>query len=161
MLQTGTLPSPKERPEEWSKWAIKTSHGRRGSYGQMPLIESPLEFGMAIMKWWHGIQPMFRQTKNTHPSTIVVPPIETSADVWAPLRKCGPNGLVIILVLLSWWGHTAQQLIGWEDNSKPAWEKTVADVRQVLEAIASRIPPGKRAGDPLLQKRKRQYVLLS
>lgn len=157
-MQTGTLPFPKERPEEWLRWATKTSRGRRGGYEQVPTIDNAMEFGIAVTKWWNKIQPEFRQTTDIHPLITVTPPTPTSGDVWAPLRKCGPNGLSIILVLLSWWGCVAKRQNRWDEDSIPAWESIVADVRRVLDAVAASTASSKRAGGPLSSKRKRQKV---
>ena len=50
----GSLAS-KQRPAEWGKWITKTSKGVQ-PYSSTPVIGDPLEFGIAIVKWWHSIQ---------------------------------------------------------------------------------------------------------
>lgn len=114
------------------------------SYDLTPVIESVKGFGMAIMHWWREIQPAFRQGKGNLPLPIYTTP-DSTADIWAPLRKGGPNGLISLLTLLVWWGQVANLPSRWEVNQQENWDNVVLDVRQVLECILR--AGGKRIGD--------------
>ncbi|KAG6807632.1 hypothetical protein H0H92_006876 [Tricholoma furcatifolium] len=125
----------KSRPEEWQKWASKTSNGSR-IYASTPAINDPLEFGYAVMAWWKSLQPEFRSTSDVLPAPSYDPPAAASpADPWLSLRKGGPNGLVAILILLNWWGLALH-----DENPPDArsfWERTVADVTRCIEKIVA------------------------
>jgi len=97
----GSLPS-KQRPAEWGKWIAKTSKGV-WPYLSTLVIGDPLEFGMAVVKWWHSIQPDFHHGDALSP--IAIYDVHELGDVWAGLQKGGPNGLVSLLTLLVWWGQ--------------------------------------------------------
>jgi hypothetical protein len=124
--------SPKQRPVEWGKWIAKTSKGVR-PYSSTPVIEDPLEFGMAIVKWWHSIQPAFRHGDALSP--IAIYDVDEVGDVWAGLRKGGPNGLVSLLTLLVWWGQRADMHTQWQESSSPLWKSTVLDVTRCMEKM--------------------------
>src|ERR1700679_1587748 len=78
--------SPKQRPAGWGKWIAKGSKGGR-AYSLTPAIEDPLEFGVAIVKWWHAIQPAFRHGNTLSPTAIYDTGDTEIGDVWARLRK--------------------------------------------------------------------------
>jgi hypothetical protein len=124
--------SSKQRPAEWGKWIAKTSKGVR-PYSSTPVIEDPLEFGMAIVKWWHSIQPAFRHGDALSP--IAIYDVDEVGDVWAGLRKGGPNGLVSLLTLLVWWGQRADMHTQWQESSSPLWKSTVLDVTRCMEKM--------------------------
>ncbi|KAM6491380.1 hypothetical protein JOM56_013154, partial [Amanita muscaria] len=98
----GTLPLTKQRPEEWTKWVSKARHGVR-QYQLIPPIKDVELFGITCMKWWHKIQPHFRQNGGELLPLSNVTQTEADDDPWATLRKGGPNGLIVVILLLSWW----------------------------------------------------------
>ncbi|KAG6835530.1 hypothetical protein H0H93_000483 [Arthromyces matolae] len=127
------LPCAKERPSEWSQWVSKSHR----SYRSTPVITDPMEFGLATVSWWKKIQPSVRQASLTE---LPVPIDECQlanevGDVWAPLRKGGPNGMIIMVTLLSWWGQRLQVSTQWQEDSRPLWQGCVDDVRRCLEAL--------------------------
>jgi hypothetical protein len=124
--------SPKQRPAEWGKWIAKSSKGIQ-PYSSMPVIEDPLEFGVAIVKWWHATQPAFHHGDTLLPMAIY--DTEEVGDVWAGLRKGGPNGLISLLTLLVWWGQRADTRSPWQESSLPLWKSTVLDVTRCIEKM--------------------------
>ncbi|KAG6824009.1 hypothetical protein H0H92_008278 [Tricholoma furcatifolium] len=95
-------------------------------YSRTPVISDPMEFGLATVKWWKGIQPKVRQSS---PATLPVPVIHCPAgkeDMWASLRKGGPN---------VWWGQHLRATSQWQDDSSTLWKECVADVQACLEVM--------------------------
>ncbi|KAG6827998.1 hypothetical protein H0H92_009727 [Tricholoma furcatifolium] len=125
------LPGAKDRPEEWTTWVSKSHR----MYSRTPVIAEPMEFGLATAKWWKGIQPKVRQTS---PATLPVPIIHcpaTKEDMWASLRKGGPNGMLIVMTLLVWWGQRLGITSQWQEDSSVLWKECVDDVRACLEVM--------------------------
>ncbi|KAG6827426.1 hypothetical protein H0H92_011848 [Tricholoma furcatifolium] len=126
------LPGAKDRPEEWAAWVTKSHR----MYSRTPVIADPMEFGLATAKWWKGIQPKVRQTS---PATLPVPIIHCPAgkeDIWASLRKGGPNGMLVVMTLLVWWGQRLGTTSQWQEDSSALWKECVDDVRACLEVMA-------------------------
>ncbi|KAG6808077.1 hypothetical protein H0H92_005458, partial [Tricholoma furcatifolium] len=132
----------KERPEEWAKWT-KTHR----SYGNTPLIHDPMEFGLAVVKWWRSMQPEVRQSSTAlMPLPLADLPASRIDDhAWAPLRKSGPNGMLSVMTLLAWWGQRATGIDHYHEDSRPLWVECVQDVRACLDHL-SIIPNRKRVG---------------
>lgn len=84
------------------------------------------EFGDATMKWWRQIQPLWRQGDDKLPLAIYTPPENESWDV---LAQGGPTGLLLLMVVLGWWG------------SKPItpsqeWRDVVSDAKKSFESVS-------------------------
>lgn len=123
------------RPEEWTKWTAKSRNGCR-AYHHTPVIANAVEFGTAVSRWWHELQPAFRKTNGVRPADTFTPSDKCStSDVWAPLRKGGPNGLVSLMTMLVWWGQAALKPDRWDGDSREDWKATVVDVRRALERM--------------------------
>ena len=152
----GTLPTG-DRPQEWKAW---TSKGRNGSrpYNLMPFIKDPEEFGLACINWWNKIQPSFRYNEQgSMPISNFIPPdAEALEDVWEPLRKGGPNGLVIVLLLFSWWGLKLQQTIGYNMEITAQWRTAITDLRHTLEAMGATAQKRASPTDAVLQTRNKR-----
>ncbi|KAF8871976.1 hypothetical protein BD779DRAFT_1453349 [Infundibulicybe gibba] len=135
----GVLSEAKTRPEEWSRW---TSKGRGGVrlYNLSPELVRPLDvddFGAAFVKWWHRMQPPFRQGDGLLPVATYLPTENSAGDVWERLRKGGPNGLVAVVTMLGWWGR--------KGSLDPGWIAATTDIRRTLEEM---MPVGaKRKGE--------------
>jgi hypothetical protein len=118
------------------KWTAKARHGQP-CYLSLPTISEPAEFGHTVLVWWCDIQPVFCKGDGVLPN-------ETyndgggSGDVWAPLRKGGPNGFLSMLTLLAWWGQCCAAQSRWEESTESLWNATVLDVSKTLEMIASK-----------------------
>ncbi|KAF8170965.1 hypothetical protein BJ912DRAFT_816418, partial [Pholiota molesta] len=87
------------RPDEWTKWVAKSRSGNR-RYDAIPLIADSAEFGVAVVKWWHAMQPEFRQSADDMPSPSYV---ASNDSLWDALKRSGPNGLVSVMTLVVWW----------------------------------------------------------
>ena len=151
MLQ-GSFPTA-NRPHEWKDWTAK---GRKGArpYHLTPTIRDTEEFGLTWINWWHKLQPSFRHNE-THcmPLPLFAHPHSELMDVWESLRKGGPNGLVAVLLLLSWWGQKASA--GTETAKQ--WHDACIDLRRTLEVMQTTAQ--KRAScssDTLQSSNKRQ-----
>ncbi|KAF8875709.1 hypothetical protein BD779DRAFT_1678122 [Infundibulicybe gibba] len=93
-----------------------------------PHLTQPLDiedFGIAFVKWWHRMQPSFRHSDDLLPAEVYTPADGNNDDVWARLRKGGPNGLVCILTMLGWWGRGG--------SADPNWKAAAIDIRRTLE----------------------------
>jgi hypothetical protein len=65
---------------------------------------------------------------------FVQPDLETLNDMWEPLRKGGQNGLVVVLLLFSWWGQQANKVT--EALVHPSqWHGAITDLRRTLEVM--------------------------
>jgi hypothetical protein len=82
------------------------------------------------------MQPAFRKGDGLLPNNTY--DSSGSGDVWAPLRKGGPNGLVSVLTLLAWWGQCCVALSRWEESTESLWKSVTLDVTKSLEMIASK-----------------------
>ncbi|KAJ3524045.1 hypothetical protein NMY22_g11175 [Coprinellus aureogranulatus] len=119
-----------DRPTEWTKWASKTKNNVR-PYDSIPKIDQPAEFGLAMLKWWYNIQPPFRSSTNNFPGPMFEDP-SYEGDPWVAIRKSGPNGFVVLMTLMSWWGRSLSNRNSFVDDSRPAWNLLVDDIRRCL-----------------------------
>ena len=104
------------------------------------------------MKWWHKIQPHFRQNGGELlPLPNLVQTEVGEADPWANLRKGGPNGLISVILLLSWWG---QRAIPNTDTEKQ-WHDTTSNVQRVLQTM-TRVSSKRTAPDDILVPSKKR-----
>ncbi|KAG6874622.1 hypothetical protein C0992_007244, partial [Termitomyces sp. T32_za158] len=133
------LPGAKNRPEEWSEWTTKSHR----SYANVPVIHDVHEFGLAIVKWWKHIQPKVRQSsKSLMPVPLADCFLGDEDDtIWSPLRKGGPNGMLVMMTLLAWWGQHIDSGAQWQENSRPLWIECVSNVRVCLELMSHMISP--------------------
>lgn len=70
-----------------------------------------------------------------HASGLVYPPQTDAKDAWAPLLWTGPNGFVMIVTLLFWWGMSLKTRTHWQDDSSLLWKEVVNDVVQTLQSL--------------------------
>ncbi|KAF8630175.1 hypothetical protein AX14_011034, partial [Amanita brunnescens Koide BX004] len=128
----GSFPTT-NRLHEWKDWTAK---GRKGEqpYHLTPTKNDTKEFGLAWINWWHKLQPSFQHNETDHmplPLFTHPHPEPEVMDIWEPLRKGGPNGLVVVLILLSWWGQKASA--GMETAKQ--WHDACIDLRRTLEVM--------------------------
>ena len=132
------------RPEEWTKWVHKSRNGLR-KYEATPTISDPAEFGIAVTKWWHGMQPDFCKSEQDQPLCTYTAP---TAVAWDPLRKGGPNGLVSVLMMAVWWGQSLAARTRWQDDSSGQWKSFIIDLRRTLSAMTNSCVERKKRGTP-------------
>jgi hypothetical protein len=74
-----------------------------------------------MMDWWEDIQPDFWKGTGNRPPSVYDAETSTGTltDIWAPLQKGEPNGLLCALTILLWWGQCAGMHSQWEDNMLP------------------------------------------
>ena len=99
----------------------------------MTVIEDPLEFRVAIVKWWHAIQLAFCHGDTLLP--MVIYNTEEVGDVWAGLQKGGPNSLISLLTLLVQWGQHMDTRSQWKESILPLWKSMVLDVTHCIETM--------------------------
>ncbi|KAJ7078590.1 hypothetical protein B0H15DRAFT_954490 [Mycena belliarum] len=68
-------------------------------------------FGPRLLAWWKALGPKGRLTKSSEDGTPGRPGLnEDKADYshieWTRLRVYGKNGLVLVALMLAWWGQT-------------------------------------------------------
>jgi hypothetical protein len=63
-----------------------------------PNIERPSEFAARWKQWWVKMQPSWCAGE----SLIRILPVDTD---WEPILCAGPNGLSLVILILSWWIH--------------------------------------------------------
>ncbi|KAJ2913818.1 hypothetical protein MD484_g6597, partial [Candolleomyces efflorescens] len=150
--------STKGRPEEWAKFKPAKHTGLR-NYASSPPIADPVEFGIAVARWWRDMQPDFRQDSSTDlPLPIYAPDTLSLGDPWQQVRKYGPTGLSCLLTLMSWWGSAILNTSVWFDNPRPLWEGVVDDLDKVFDALVSTPSTLKRArtDDPAQDKENKR-----
>jgi len=150
------LPAVDLRPEEWNKWVNKSRNGRR-KYEAAPTISDSAEFGIALTKWWHGMQPDFRKSEHDMPLSTYT---ASTPIMWDPLRKAGPNGMVSVLTMAVWWGQSLAARSRWQDDSTGEWKAFIIDVQRTLSEIAKTTIERKKRGAPggIQKKSKRTKV---
>lgn len=134
------MPHINLRPEEWTNWIAKGRNGVR-AYNQTPHIASPLEFGIAVMKWWSAMQPSFRLATDS-PMPLPIYDNPEDPNCWEALKRGGPNGMLSVMTLLAWWGQGRKTASQWEESSETRWVACVVDICRVLERVIS----GKKRG---------------
>ncbi|KAJ2925515.1 hypothetical protein H1R20_g11579, partial [Candolleomyces eurysporus] len=92
----------KGRPEEWSQWVTKARQGAC-NYQNIPNIDDPTEFGIAVGKWVHSFHP-------------------------PDFTRTGLHGMVSALTLMVWWGTAALTPSSWNEDSWPQWQALVQDL---------------------------------
>ena len=152
----GTLPTG-DRPQEWKAWTSKGRSGLR-PYNVMPIIKDVEEFGLACINWWNKLQPSFRYNEQgLMPLSNFIPPdAEALEDVWEPLRKGGQNGLIIVLLLFSWWGQKLQQTVGCSTEMMAQWCAAITDLRHTLEAMGATAQKRVSPTDAMVQARNKR-----
>ena len=138
------LPAVDLRPEEWNKWVNKSWNGQR-KYEAAPTISDSAEFGIALTKWWHGMQPDFRKSEHDMPLSTYT---ASTPIMWDPLRKAGPNGMVSVLTMAVWWGQSLVARTRWQDDSTGEWKAFIIDVQRTLSEIAKTTIERKKRGAP-------------
>lgn len=86
------------------------------------------------------MQPSYRKSTSGVPAAIFANPTPLAdGDDWKDLRKGGPNGLVSVLTMLSWWGKGLSRQTQWQDDSSADWKATVVDVSGCLRSISASV----------------------
>ncbi|KAJ3524300.1 hypothetical protein NMY22_g11061 [Coprinellus aureogranulatus] len=131
------------RPQEWARWASRVWQGNR-RYDKFPSFE-PAELAITMCRWWSSIQPSFRSSKSSFPRQIYSSRVvDEGQDVWASLRKSGPNGFVSVLMLMSWLGTAAKSDDSqWSEDVLPSWNRLLDDITRVVDAMNGNVsdPP--------------------
>ncbi|KAF8870161.1 hypothetical protein BD779DRAFT_1681390 [Infundibulicybe gibba] len=129
----GVLPEAKTRPEEWSRWTSKGCGSVR-LYNLSPELVRSLDvddFGAAFIKWWHRMQPPFRQGNGLLP-VATYSPTKIALETFG--NACGREGQ---MTMLGWWGR--------KGSLDPGWIAATTDIRRTLEEM---MPVGaKRKGE--------------
>ena len=125
----------------------RTRGGNR-RYDDIPVIDDSAEFGIAVVKWWYEMQPAFRRGADN--ALVAVYEVD-DASVWDPLRKSGPNGLVLLMTVLAWWGRAIFDRTQYQVDSSVEWRKTVLDVKTCISSILATTDASRKA-----KKRKRE-----
>ncbi len=110
----GTLLHPTEgRPREVAAWMKRARK----------LVDYPIEdvdvFAAAWFRWWNSNKP---------PS--ISGDVPANYD-WAVLNVTGPNGLLLFMLTLAWWGSLAGDNQGYQGK----WLLAVGDVRLVFDRV--------------------------
>jgi hypothetical protein len=90
-------------------------------YGSPPHIDDLPLFASRFIDWWLLVQPESRG-KEWPPSRHVVP-----GELWERVTKGGLNGIVMVLIALTWWYRS----IG-DADSKQEFSVMLADVSWVV-----------------------------
>jgi hypothetical protein len=103
------------RPDEMSHWQKR---GRK--YTSPPKITAVLKFEEAFESWWKEIRERAEQSKDG-----------------GVLRYSGANGIILILLLLCWWGQAVADEAGAKTRRWSAWNKHVVEVLQEFNKITT------------------------
>ena len=135
-LRQGALPEASLRPDEWTKFVQK---GRNGShnYEAQTTISDSAEYGIAFIKWWHAIQPEERRSAS---SPMPICTYELPSSSWRPLLRAGPNGLVSLMTLATWWGRSILTRTPYQDDSSKEWVLFKSDLQRSLSALLRAAP---------------------
>jgi hypothetical protein len=83
-----------------------------------PDIERPSKFMAMWRLWWTRIQPSWCGCD----SLLRNLPVNAG---WEPIFRCGPNGLALVIMALSWWIHSVK------DN-----EEFSVDLRDAIDDVS-------------------------
>ncbi|KAF4593592.1 hypothetical protein EYR40_008379 [Pleurotus pulmonarius] len=114
------------RPPQVADWMQ-----RARPLGTRPLVESVMTikdvkvFSEDVMKWWKRIQPAWRQGDGKLPLPIYTP---APGENWDVLSQGGTNGLLLVMLVLGWWGDT---------EPSQAWQSVVADATKAFNSAAN------------------------
>lgn len=116
----------KGRPQQIPDWTQ-----RRRQYDKSPPIESPSSFAALWRVWWTSMQPKSRIVEeNTWPMKRTV----DANEKWEKLLKGGENGLVLVLLSLSWWLKSTKK----RDETRECL-MAIEDVEWVLGKLVDRL----------------------
>ncbi|KAF8181405.1 hypothetical protein K438DRAFT_1601776 [Mycena galopus ATCC 62051] len=125
LWRPSSLPRSKVRPEEIAMWMKE--HRKAGDFEKI----QP-DFGARMLAWWRDIGPDFRWQPRPEgfPEQGEWPPRpkqgEEPAGAWAMLKSAGDNGLLLVVLALTWWGQSivseaSGEGLGW---AKMRWRQT-------------------------------------
>ena len=86
------------RPKEIATWM------KRHRKPETPKDIELDTFEVALLAWWHALQPAWRVTSDVTPTTF-----EHTGDTddgWDTMRRGGPNGFCLVIVAISWYVST-------------------------------------------------------
>ncbi|RDX39964.1 hypothetical protein OH76DRAFT_1423985 [Lentinus brumalis] len=148
----GALQNPTEgRPLEVAAWMKRARK----------LVDFPIKdvdkFAAAWLTWWKSNKPVAQDTDN----------VRANWD-WGVLNVSGPNGILLFMLSLAWWGAVVEHTQGYQGK----WLLAVSDVRLVLDRVLLAAAKGYRdedadEGDADLQvsvsrtSRKRQHTAVT
>ncbi|TFK80228.1 hypothetical protein K466DRAFT_504261 [Polyporus arcularius HHB13444] len=114
------------RPEEVTEW-LKVL---RRNTAKSPSIKDEVAYAEKWWRWWGGLQPSWR------PRGADGRPVVGGEGDWADLKKPGKNGLLIVLLTLTWWDDAAT------DATRSQWHAAVEDVSWVIVSMAKEARSG-------------------
>lgn len=117
----------KSRPQPLEDWL-----GRQRRHDVVPPIGTPLEYGTSWCAWWRSIQPRWRREGPTGSGMALVRR-DVEDEAWLNVAKAGANGIVMVLVSLSWWFVAAK-----EDSDRQWCMDAIEDVAWVLKQLVRR-----------------------
>lgn len=106
-----------KRPEEVTWWM--KNHRR---WAHVDIKNTP-KFTGAWWHWWDYLQPA---EQSRDPVTLRLPTPSADMD-WRDLKKAGRNGLLLIMMVLTWWGK--------ESRNSGDWKKAVNEVTEVMHCM--------------------------
>ncbi|KAK7019366.1 SERTA domain-containing protein 3 [Paramarasmius palmivorus] len=125
----------KHRPREIEVWRVRKGVVDRYKSGKEPVLaEVPAvdAFGESVWQWWSAMQPAWRPMQDGRP----LPNPQFGAK-WDNLNRWGPNGWVLLLVTMKWWG---QGILRLDTPNRPArlddWETALMDMLIMLKGVS-------------------------
>ena len=128
MIQSKGL-SAANRPEAVSHWLRVL----RRDLAKSPSIQDEVGYAKQWWTWWSGLQPEWRGRDN-HGR-----PMMSGDGAWDCLNKPGVNGMLIVLLSLSWWREIATTL------TLDSWNAAAADVAWVIDKLCTSSDPSPEA----------------
>ncbi|KAK7017888.1 SERTA domain-containing protein 3 [Paramarasmius palmivorus] len=126
-----------QRPVELTRWRGGNNAVDRykASNEKTPTLDGTfaIEFSASVWAWWGSIQPTWR---GVDLDSLRPRPFQHFGSEWKSLNRWGPNGWVLLLVCIKWWGVSLRQL---EDDNitamKDDWETAIADMSMMLQGV--------------------------
>lgn len=81
--------------------------------------------------------------RKTDPQAWLLPRADFTTEDWSSVARAGPNGLLLVVVTLAWWGHHIQGA-----GQMEKFLVAVEDVLWVLTQIAGLPPPSLKSPAP-------------
>lgn len=140
-MKSYQLPKSTKRPAALAQW-IQSKRVTSGPVWDGLSVGDVSEFAGIWWEWWRAIQPAGRTTSESGSLSRV-----DGLD-WKRLHKSGPNGLLLVLVVLVFWRNMARG----DKVAAGKWGEAVEDVTWAMLQMKG------VSGLPVKNARKRKYV---
>ncbi|KAK7029472.1 hypothetical protein VNI00_014505 [Paramarasmius palmivorus] len=127
------------RPKEIDQWRTAVGRAERFTLVKEPKLQTQekLEFfGESVWQWWCAMQPQWRVIVDGRTQ-----PFQQFGREWHTLNRRGPNGLVLLLVTVKWWGCgiRAVKEVQRQATLQAHWHRAIEDMLVMLRGLSKHL----------------------